>query len=107
MRSIARDLWKEGIRVNVLCLGPTSTGILPEEVMTELFRPEHLCPMDMVVKTTLALMDGSEIVDNDGGCVSGDDVHGLAVEVLGPAVYVKPQLECDNELVRSVLFLDS
>lgn len=107
MRCIAKDCWKEGIRVNALCLGPTSTNILPEEVMNELFKPEHVCPMDLVVKTTLSLMDGSEIVGSDGGCVSDDEVHGLAVEVVGSSVYVRSQVECNNEVIRSVLFLDS
>ena len=93
--------------MNILCLGPTHTNLLPEEVLAELFKPEHLCPMDLVVKNTLPLMDGSEIVASDGVRVSGDEIHGLAIEVVGSSVYVRPQLECKDDTVRAVLFLDS
>lgn len=102
MRSIAGSCWEEGIRVNALCPGIVRTGLVSDEFWT-MFNQRHFCPMELVVKVTLLLMDGGEIVDSNGIRVSDSESYGQTLETSGSNFYLRQQPAWCDEVAKDVM----
>lgn len=103
MRSIAMRCWEEGIRVNALCPGIVRTGLVSDEFWDTYFEPEQFCPMGLMVKVTLLLVDGSEIVDSKGKKVSAGEVYGQTLETSGSNFYLREHLEHCDDIAKGVM----
>lgn len=102
-RSIALRCKEEGIRVNALCPGIVRTGLVSDEFWDTYFKPEQFCPMELMVKVTLLLVDGSEIVDSNGKKVSAGEMYGQTLETSGSNFYLREHLEFCDDIAKSVM----
>lgn len=103
MRSIAPRCKEEGIHVNAICPGLVKTPIMDDEAMAT-FSSDLFIPMATVISTTLSLVDGNEMIDARGTCVSGPDVWGRAIEIStkGRYYFCEPQ-EYSDETVEKLI----
>jgi NAD(P)-dependent dehydrogenase (short-subunit alcohol dehydrogenase family) len=102
-RSIATTLFREGIRVNVICPGIVETNLTGEGGWTG-FSPGLFTPVERICKTVLQLVDGREdVVDADGIRVPAGELYGLAVEINLDRIYVRSIPEFCDEAMRDIM----
>ena len=103
MRCIAPGCRKEGVRVNALCPGIVRTNILSEEAWDTYFRAEDFCPMELIVKVTLLLLDGEEVVDTNNKRIDASEMYGQTLETSGPNYYLREQPAWCDDIAKSVM----
>lgn len=59
--------------------------------------------MELVVKVTLLLMDGGEIVDSNGIRVSDSESYGQTLETSGSNFYLRQQPAWCDEVAKDVM----
>ena len=103
MRCIAPGCRQEGIRVNALCPGIVRTNIISEEAWDTYFRAEDFCPMELIVKVTLLLFDGEEVVDTNNKRIDASKMYGQTLETSGPNYYLREQPAWCDDIAKSVM----
>lgn len=103
MRCIAPGFRQEGIRVNALCPGIVRTNILSEEAWDTYFRAEDFSPMELIVKVTLLLLDGEEVVDTNNKRIHASEMYGQTLETSGPNYYLREQPAWCDDIAKSVM----
>ena len=103
MRCIAPGCREEGIRVNALCPGIVRTSIISEENWDKWFKREHFCPMELIVKVTLLLLDGEEIVDTNNKRIHPSELYGQTLETSGPNYYLREQPAWSDDIAKCVM----
>ncbi|EXL63428.1 hypothetical protein FOCG_01764 [Fusarium oxysporum f. sp. radicis-lycopersici 26381] len=103
MRSVAYPFFDDGIRIHAICPGTIRTNLLTNEMMNS-FPDEHLTPVEAVVSTVECLIKGGSYTDSTGKHVSGAENYGLAVEIFGPSIFFRDQIEsCPSKIRRRKL----
>ncbi|KAF2214425.1 hypothetical protein CERZMDRAFT_37692 [Cercospora zeae-maydis SCOH1-5] len=103
-RAIAKHLFREGIRVNVICPGVVDTNLTSWAG----FPPQLFTPAEQISKAVAQLVDAREdLVDANGRRIPVDQLYGLAVEVNVNKIYVREIPEfCDEEMKTIMGFTD-
>ncbi|WPA97788.1 uncharacterized protein RHO25_002399 [Cercospora beticola] len=103
-RAVAKTLFREGIRVNVICPGVVDTNLTDWKG----FPAQLFTPVQGISRAVVQLVDASEdLVDAKGKRTPADKLYSLAVEVNVDKMYVRDIPEfCDNEMKTIMDFTD-
>ncbi|OJJ68353.1 hypothetical protein ASPBRDRAFT_160312 [Aspergillus brasiliensis CBS 101740] len=85
-RSVGKQLWDEGVKVNAICPGVVITPMITPELKA-FFSERVLISMSDVTNVVLKLISEDEVTDSKGTFVSRDRLHSQAILVSGEKYY--------------------
>ncbi|GAT21148.1 short-chain dehydrogenase [Aspergillus luchuensis] len=106
-RSIGKQLWNEGVKVNAICPGVVITPLITPELKAY-FSEKVLITTSDVTNVIFKLISQDDVRDSKGTFVSRDQLHSQAILVSGEKYYCVDIPEYFDELagVPGVLLLD-
>ncbi|KAJ6037217.1 hypothetical protein N7540_001496 [Penicillium herquei] len=85
-RSVGKELWEEGVKVNAICPGVVITPLLTPEIKA--IYPEKIrIPMENVTDIVLKIISRNEVKDSKGICVSSEELYSRVILIVGKNYY--------------------
>ncbi|GLB22590.1 hypothetical protein AtubIFM61612_003164 [Aspergillus tubingensis] len=85
-RSVGKQLWNEGVKVNAICPGVVITPMITPELKAYFSEKVLITPSD-VTNVILKLISQDDVTDSKGTFVSRDQLHSQAILVSGEKYY--------------------
>ncbi|XRM42248.1 hypothetical protein ABZX51_005472 [Aspergillus tubingensis] len=85
-RSVGKQLWNEGVKVNAICPGVVITPMITPELKAY-FSENVLITTSDVTNVILKLISQDDVTDSKGTFVSRDQLHSQAILVSGAKYY--------------------
>ncbi|KAJ5719168.1 hypothetical protein N7493_007623 [Penicillium malachiteum] len=85
-RSVGKELWEEGVKVNAICPGVVITPLLTPE-MKAIYAEKIRIPMENVTGIVLKILSGNQVTDSKGVRVPGEELYSQVILIVGKNYY--------------------
>ncbi|KAJ5712991.1 uncharacterized protein N7483_010172 [Penicillium malachiteum] len=85
-RSVGKELWEEGVKVNAICPGVVTTPLLTPEIKA-MYAEKIRIPMSNVTDIVFKIISGNQVEDSKGVCVPGEELYSRVILIVGKKYY--------------------